>query len=135
MTTHSDLSQQIPPLASISTTSPPRQKKRRPFDLSIIGDSGDGMDFITEILDSSTEYSIIGIDLDGTIVLWNEGARRIYGYEPDEVIGKTTSSILHTSEDVEAGLPEKILAEALARGKFEGTVARNEGTASDLSPT
>lgn len=37
------------------------------------------MDFITNILESSTEYSIIATDLNGTIILWNEGARWLYG--------------------------------------------------------
>src|SRR5581483_9013073 len=32
--------------------------------------------FLQNILESSTEYSIIGKDLDGKILLWNEGARR-----------------------------------------------------------
>ena len=36
--------------------------------------------FLSNILEASTEYSIIGEDLDGTIELWNEGARRLYGY-------------------------------------------------------
>ena len=33
------------------------------------------LDFVMSILGSSTEYSIIGKDLEGTILLWNEGAR------------------------------------------------------------
>jgi len=44
--------------------------------------------FLQNILESSTEYSIIGKDRDGKILLWNEGARRLYGYGPEEVIGK-----------------------------------------------
>ena len=37
-------------------------------------DVGDGHSaFLQHILDSSTEYSIIGKDLDGNILLWNEG--------------------------------------------------------------
>ncbi len=82
------------------------------------------MDFITNILESSTEYSVIAKDLSGKILLWNEGARRLYGYEPGEVVGKMNSSMLHTTEDVEAGLPAKIMADALRRGKFEGTISR-----------
>jgi PAS domain S-box-containing protein len=37
--------------------------------------------FLKSILESSTEYSIIAKDLNGTILAWNEGARRIYGHE------------------------------------------------------
>jgi PAS domain S-box-containing protein len=82
------------------------------------------VDFITNILESSTEYSVIAKDLEGNILLWNEGARRLYGYEPDEVIGKANSSILHIDEDVRAGKPHEILQAALAQGKWEGTISR-----------
>jgi PAS domain S-box-containing protein len=97
---------------------------RKLFDASVVEDSQDAIDFITNILESSTEYSIIAQDLTGKILLWNEGARRLYGYLPDEVIGKMDTSILHTREDLQSGLPQKIMAEAVARGKFEGTVSR-----------
>ncbi|HXU79483.1 MAG TPA: PAS domain S-box protein, partial [Methylomirabilota bacterium] len=40
-------------------------------------------DFLENILESSTEYSIIGKDLQGRILLWNAGARRLYGYDED----------------------------------------------------
>ena len=55
------------------------------FDKALIGNAQRAVDFITHILQASTEYSIIGQGLDGTILLWNEGARRLYGYEPEEI--------------------------------------------------
>jgi PAS domain S-box-containing protein len=70
------------------------------FDSSILASTQDSLDFITNVLQASTEYSIIGKGVDGTILLWNEGARRLYGYEPDEVVGKANADILHTPEDV-----------------------------------
>lgn len=70
------------------------------FDNNIVGSADQALDFIGNILESSTEYSIIGKDLNGTILLWNEGARLLYGYEPDEVVGKINSSVLHVPEDV-----------------------------------
>src|SRR5258708_21889003 len=96
------------------------EEKPKLFDTSIIGNPQAAMDFITNILESSTEYSVIAKDLTGKILLWNEGARRLYGYEPDEVVGKMNSTILHTPEDLEAGLPGKIQAERLPQGKIEG---------------
>ncbi len=82
------------------------------------------LDLNRNILDSSTEYSIIGVDLDGTIVLWNEGARRRYDYEPDEVIGKANASILYTPEDVAKGRPKEVMDAALRDGKWKGELDR-----------
>jgi PAS domain S-box-containing protein len=79
--------------------------------------------FLTSVLEASTEYSMIVIDRSGLIVLWNEGARRLYGYESGEIIGKP-HTVLHTEDDVRAGLPGQMLARVLDHGKFEGTVER-----------
>ena len=94
------------------------------FDSAIVGTTEQALDFIGNILESSTEYSVIGKDLTGKILLWNEGARRLYGYEPEEVVGKANSSILHIPEDVHAGKHEEIMATALSDGKWEGTISR-----------
>src|SRR5438128_3229822 len=94
------------------------------FDSAIVGTTEQALDFIGNILESSTEYSVIGKDLTGKILLWNEGARRLYGYEPEEVVGKANSSILHIPEDVGTGKHEEIMATALRDGKWEGTISR-----------
>ena len=75
------------------------------------------------ILESSTECSLIATDFEGVIVFWNEGARRLYGYEPDEIIGKP-KSVLHPAEDVEAGLPKTMMEAALRDGRWAGIVPR-----------
>ncbi len=56
-------------------------------------------DFLESILQASTEYSIIGASQDGTIELWNEGARRLYGYEAEDMVGKASISSLAARED------------------------------------
>ncbi len=87
--------------------------------------SEDALAFLIEVLQSSTEFSLIATDLDGTILLWNEGARRLYGYEAEEVLGKATD-FLH-SPDIAAGPPG--VEEALRKGRWEGllTVLRKNG--------
>lgn len=94
------------------------------FDRTMFGSAKQSVEFITNILQASTEYSVIGKSLDGTILLWNEGARRLYGYDPGEIVGKLNSSILYTPEDVRDGLPRRILDDALQNGKWEGTISR-----------
>jgi PAS domain S-box-containing protein len=83
----------------------------------------EAVDLFANVLEASTEYSIVVKDLHGKILLWNEGARRLYGYESAEVVGKS-SDILHDPADVTAGLPAEMRAATLADGKWEGTVAR-----------
>ena len=80
--------------------------------------------FLNSILESSTEYSIIAKDLKGAIVAWNEGARRIYGYEAVEVVGRAHAFILHDQEDVKSGRAQEILDAALRDGKWEGELTR-----------
>ncbi len=95
------------------------------FDAVFVGSSlQDTLEFIVNILQSSTDYSIIGTGLDGTILLWNEGARRLYGYTAEEVVGRARSDMLHTPEDLAAGKPRAIMEEALRHGKWEGILSR-----------
>ena len=84
----------------------------------------DNAGFLKNILDASTEYSIIGSDLDGEIKFWNEGARRNYGYDSAEVVGKLSSAILHVPADIASGRHQEIMAMALREGKWEGTLLR-----------
>src|SRR6185436_8378014 len=58
------------------------------------------------------------------LLLWNDGARRLYGYTAEEVVGRANASMLHVPEDVEKGRPGEILAAALKHTKWEGTIAR-----------
>jgi len=79
--------------------------------------------FLDNILQSSTKYSIIGKDLNHRILSWNEGARLNYGYTAEEIIGKD-SSILHSPEDIKSGAVEKMLTSAYEKGLAEGEFER-----------
>jgi PAS domain S-box-containing protein len=67
---------------------------------------------LAAIVDGSDD-AIIGKDLNGMITSWNRGAERIYGYTPEEVIGKHVSILADPGRVDE--IPE-ILAR-IARGE------------------
>lgn len=52
------------------------------------------------VLDGA-EYGILSTDIDGTIVSFNNAARRMLGYRPSEVIGKTTPLLIHDPAEIE----------------------------------
>lgn len=85
------------------------------------------------VLESSTEYSIIGLDQRGQIVLWNEGARRLYGYDPKEVIQKAGGDLLFTDEDRRSGRPGEILEAAQKEGRWIGTIQRQRKSGETFS--
>ena len=78
--------------------------------------------FLKTILESSTEYSIVAKDLNGNILAWNEGARRIYGHEAKDVIGKSDFRLYHHPDDVASGRSQAIFEEVRATGKWVGAL-------------
>ena len=63
-------------------------------------------DFLSSVIQASTEYALIATDLQGVILLWNEGAHRLYGYTAQEVLG-TSADRLHAPEDLVLGSPPR----------------------------
>ena len=62
--------------------------------------------------------------MDGRIFLWNEGAQRIYGHPSEEVVGKATSSLLFTKDDLTAGKLPEIMDVVLRANKWEGNLTQ-----------
>ncbi|CAN5470961.1 hypothetical protein BH10PSE17_BH10PSE17_02110 [soil metagenome] len=67
------------------------------------------------ILESAVDYAIISLDLNGLIVSWNEGARRILGWAEHEIKG-LRCNVFFTPEDNAAGVPDREMGAALTRG-------------------
>jgi PAS domain S-box-containing protein len=85
--------------------------------------------FLTSVLESSTEYSIVATDLSGTVLAWNEGARRNYGYEVADIVGRS-ALVLHDPDDVANGRAQSFLDEARRAGRWSGEIrrVRKDGT-------
>jgi PAS domain S-box-containing protein len=81
------------------------------------------------LVEQVTDYGIFMLDEKGRIISWNEGARRIKGYEAKEVIGKYFS-IFYPEEDILNGKPSHELKVARAEGKYEeeGWRIRKDGS-------
>ncbi|MGA9904214.1 MAG: PAS domain S-box protein [Terriglobales bacterium] len=87
---------------------------------------------MASIIDTS-EDAIYGKDLNGMITSWNKGAERIYGYTPDEIIGKHIS-ILAPSDRTDE-IPE--ILRKIARGEtvdhFESMRLAKDGRTLNVS--
>ncbi|MGI4800030.1 MAG: PAS domain-containing protein [Janthinobacterium lividum] len=88
-----------------------------------------GIDRHRMILDSAVEYAVIALDLDGLVLEWNEGARRILGWTEVEIRG-CSASLFFTEEDRVAGVPEAEMSAALneGHGTDERWHQRKDGT-------
>ena len=56
------------------------------------------------LVQSIKDYAIFMLNTQGIITSWNEGAKRINGYLPNEIIGKHFS-IFYTQEDLDSKKP------------------------------
>ncbi len=75
------------------------------------------------------EYAIFMLDVDGTVVSWNAGARRIKGYTAEEIIGRHFR-LFYPAWEQASGHPERNLEVALREGSFTelGWRLRKDGT-------
>jgi PAS domain S-box-containing protein len=88
-------------------------------------------EFLENVLESSTQYSIIAKDLDRRIMSWNEGAARIYGYDASEVLGQS-SDMLHAPEEVRSGSVAELHQHAHAQGHATGLFRRRRKDGSEF---
>ena len=81
------------------------------------------------LVEGVVDYAIYMLDPHGIITNWNAGAKRIKGYEAEEVVGHHFE-MFYPPEDREAGMPARSLETARNKGKFEaeGWRLRKDGT-------
>ena len=87
--------------------------------------------FLENVLESSTDYSLVALDLDRRVLFWNEGARRIFGYSSEEIVGKT-ADVLHVQSDLDSGVAYSLYARALDRGSADSLLQRRRKDGSEF---
>ena len=71
------------------------------------------------MVESVQDYAIYMLDVDGMISSWNAGAKRIKGYDREEILGNHFSRF-YEQADIDAGKPWEELAAARREGRAEG---------------
>ncbi len=81
------------------------------------------------LVHSVVEYAIFMLSPEGDVMTWNEGARRIKGYEQDEIVGRNFE-VFYPTEAREQGVPKRHLDEATEQGslQYEGWRQRKDGS-------
>lgn len=73
-------------------------------------------EFYSQVIDSMEDYSIFTLDNNLLINSWSSGAKKIFQYDTEEIIGKPFG-IIFTDEDKKSGIPKTELETALKAGK------------------
>ncbi len=81
-----------------------------------------------QMIQEITDYAIILLDIDGTILTWNAGAEKIKGYKESEILGQNFS-IFYLPRDRQEQLPQKLieLAKKEGRAKHIGKRLKKDG--------
>lgn len=81
------------------------------------------------VTNSISDYAIVILDPQGRIDSWNEGARKLKGYDQEEIVGQPMDRF-YTPEDISAGRPATLLklAETEGRAEDECWRVRKDGT-------
>ena len=86
-------------------------------------------DFLRAVFEKLTGYGVIAADFDGNVIAYNEGAHKIYGYAPEEIINKENIIILYTKEFIDMGGLQMVVDFLLEEGSFsyEAEMVRKNG--------
>ena len=79
--------------------------------------------------ESTSDYSIFALSIQGIVSTWNPGGECMHGYRPDEIIGQPFA-LLYPPEGRASGAPEAALHAAAKTGRHveEGWRMRKDGT-------
>ena len=81
----------------------------------------DSEEYFRTLVSQVRDYAIFRTDTEGRAITWNEGVRRILGFEEDQFLGKDINAVIFTPEDVGNGVPGKELEEAARTSQADNT--------------
>ena len=86
-----------------------------------------GASFADELVQESPD-ALIAIASDGVILFWSHGARSMFGYEPDEIVGRTLEELVIPPDRLDEA--RSVLADVLVAGTthFETVRRRKDGS-------
>jgi PAS domain S-box-containing protein len=115
----------------VSENDDPSEGQAKPFEP---GSPGQLLRFLAAVVDS-TDDAVIGKTLDGTILSWNGGAEKLYGYTAEEAVGQHVSILVPPEhrEELEGILDR--LRSGQRVPSFETVRVRKDGTLVDVSVT
>jgi PAS domain S-box-containing protein len=81
------------------------------------------------VVEQMRDSAIFALDLEGSVLTWNRGAQRIFGYPRSEIVGRNYDTFF-TEADRDGGRPRLILDAARMRGAHhdESPRVRADGT-------
>jgi len=90
--------------------------------------------YLASIVESSHD-AIIGVDLKGLVTAWNAAAERVFGYRPDEIVGRPVATLFPPSRyDSECQLIQRVAGgETLTHYRTQRV--RKDGAVLDVSLT
>ena len=68
------------------------------------------------LVEQVKDYAIFRMDAEGRATTWNEGVKRVLGFEREEFLGQDITRAIFTPEDYESGVPQRELEEAARTG-------------------
>ena len=82
------------------------------------------------LINEIEDYAIYRTDIEGRPTTWNEGVKRVLGFDEADFIGLDLSTTIFTKEDQESGAVQRELDQAAAAGKVinDRWMVRRDGT-------
>ncbi|HWU82124.1 MAG TPA: PAS domain S-box protein [Methylophilaceae bacterium] len=85
------------------------------------------------LIAKQTADAIVIHDLDGNISFWNPAAQRIFGYAPEDIIGKSASILMPKGHETELKQNFEVLAHNQAIANYDTQRVSRDGKLRDIS--